>query len=82
MANIDYSKYSDEELERIASGGNSQGQTPKQDKTKLNYKEMLNFNPQFSEIGKIPRGLVRGAMQSVGDLGASALNAPIGAIEY
>lgn len=82
MANIDYSKYSDEELERIASGGNSQGQTPKQDKTKLNYKEMLNFNPQFSEIGKIPRGLVRGAMQSAGDLGASALNAPIGAAEY
>lgn len=72
MADVDFSKYSDEELERIA-GGNNQPQT----------QEEPGF---FRKLGRgylnYAGGALRGMGQAVGDLGASALNAPISGIEY
>ncbi|CAB4127001.1 hypothetical protein UFOVP260_38 [uncultured Caudovirales phage] len=73
MANVDFSKYSDEELERIASGTNSQPQAS----------EEPGF---FKKLGQgylnYAGGALRGMGQAAGDLGASALNAPISGLEY
>lgn len=74
MADADFSKYSDEELERIASGSNTQSQSPPQE---------TGF---FKKLGQgylnYAGGALRGMGQAAGDLGASALNAPISGLEY
>lgn len=75
MGDIDLSKYSNEELMQIA-GGSQKG------KSSLNQDE-----PGFlKRLGKgylnYAGGALRGMGQSIGDLGASALNAPISGLEY
>lgn len=80
MAKIDFSKYSDEELERIA--GMNKAVPSQEKKQNINIEEMLKFNPQFNAIGKIPEGFARGAIQGIGDTGASIANAPISIAEH
>ena len=69
MGKIDYSKYSDEELERIAGASHKQEEPGFIKKLGQGY---LNY----------AGGALRGMGQSIGDLGASAINAPISGIEY
>lgn len=72
MAKKDYSKYSDEELEKIA-GGNQQ---PSNDEEPGFLKSLGHGYLNYAG------GALRGMGQAVGDLGASALNAPISGMEY
>lgn len=73
MADIDFSKYSDEDLERIAGSGN----TAHQEQAEPGF---------FRKLGQgylnYAGGSLRGMGQVAGDIGASALNAPISIAEY
>ena len=73
--NVDYSKYSNEELEKIANGSNNQAQV--QTQTEPGF---------FKSLGQgylnYAGGAFRGMGQAIGDLGASVINAPISGIEY
>lgn len=70
---MDFSKFSDEELEKIASGTGST----------ISQQEEPSF---FKSLGKgylnYAGGALRGMGQAVGDLGASAVNWPISGIEH
>lgn len=72
MTNVDFSKYSDEELQKIADSDAAQ-EAP-QDPSLLSRlgRGYLNY----------AGGALRGMGQAAGDLGASALNAPISIAEY
>jgi len=75
MAKIkkDYSKYSDEQLEKIASGHQQENhQSDEPGLLKSLGQGYLNY----------AGGALRGMGQAAGDLGASALNAPISGMEY
>lgn len=73
---MDYSKYSDEELERIASGTGST--TPQE--------ESGGFGQTLRGLGRgylnYAGGALRGMGQAAGDLGASAINWPLSGIEH
>ncbi len=75
MADKDYSKYSNEELLKIAQGAGSQSSHEEE--------EQPGF---FKRLGQgylnYAGGALRGMGQGLGDLGASAINAPISGIEY
>jgi hypothetical protein len=80
MADIDFSKYSNEELMKIAQGGSGGGTTasaPQQQEEEPGF---------FKKLGKgylnYAGGALRGMGQAAGDLGASAINWPISGIEH
>jgi len=80
MADIDFSKYSNEELMKIAQGGQSANMNPSAPPIP---EEEPGF---FKKLGKgylnYAGGALRGMGQAVGDLGASAINWPISGIEH
>lgn len=68
---IDYSKYSDEELQKIAAGDYQHGEPE--------HGALYNL---ASDTGSFLKGAGKGALQSVGDIGASVLNAPLDTFDY
>ncbi len=69
MADKDFSKYSNEELMKIAQGINSN-------------KERGFLNSLGHGAWNFTKGFGKGAAQEIGDLGASAINWPISGVEY
>lgn len=74
MSSIDYSKYSDEELEKIASGANA-SQNHAEGEGEGFFKSLGHGYLNYA------KGALRGMGQSAGDLAASAINWPISGIE-
>lgn len=74
---IDYSKFSDEELEKIAAGAGN-AVTP-QDETGGLGQYLKGLGKGIANFGG---GAMRGTGQAIGDLGASAINWPIEGAEY
>ncbi|MGB4823827.1 MAG: hypothetical protein WBP82_02840, partial [Leuconostoc mesenteroides] len=78
----DYSKYSDEELERIAQGGKAgapqQSVQPEPEQPGALRRLGSYLGHGYMNYAK---GAARGMGQAVGDLGASAINWPISGIE-
>lgn len=70
---MDLSKYSDDELEKIVNGQNAS--------SKSNDGPGLIGSPFYGDL-PFTKSLKKGFLQGVGDLGASALNAPISAAEW
>lgn len=75
MADKDFSKYSNEELLRIAQGGSSQPVHEEEEEPGLLRKIGRGY---LNYAG----GALRGMGQAAGDLGASAINWPISGIEH
>lgn len=76
MADIDFSKYSDEELMKIAQGAQSQ-------KPSAQAEEEPGFlKSALQGYGNYAKGVLKGGGQALGDLGASAINWPISGIEH
>ncbi len=78
MADIDFSKYSNEELMKIAQGAQAQ---------KASAQPQQEEEPGFlKKLGRgylnYAGGALRGMGQAAGDLGASAINWPISGIEH
>lgn len=70
---VDYSRYTDEELERIAGGEQSQ--------EKLDQHPPGFLRSLAQGYGNYAKGFAKGAGQAIGDLGASVVNWPISGIE-
>jgi hypothetical protein len=73
--NMDLSKYSNEELLKIAQGAQIQKPSISQEEPGF----LKNLGQSYLNYAG---GALRGMGQAAGDLGASALNAPISGIEY
>jgi hypothetical protein len=77
MADIDFSKYSNEELMKIAQGAQAQKPSaqPQQEEEPGFLKSALQV------YGHYAKGVLKGGGQALGDMGASAINWPISGIE-
>lgn len=75
MADIDFSKYSNEELMKIAQGAQTQKPSAQQEEEPGFFKKLGRGYLNYAG------GTLRGMGQAAGDLGASAINWPISGIE-